>query len=82
MLIVDGSRVPTHDPSVAERSKNRRYCTNHQAVIKDVVGPTRSVCWAACSDSPFRWLVERPLVQPARLGGIQLWSAPEYRSAI
>lgn len=33
MLIVDGTLVPTRDHAVAERSKNRRYSTNHQVVI-------------------------------------------------
>ncbi|MBH0246110.1 transposase [Streptomyces cavourensis] len=33
VLIVDGILVPTRDHSVAERSKNYRYSTNHQVVI-------------------------------------------------
>ncbi len=33
MLIVDGALVPTRDHTVAERSKNYRYSTNHQVVI-------------------------------------------------
>lgn len=33
VLIVDGTLVPTHDHSIAERSKNYRYSTNHQVVI-------------------------------------------------
>ncbi|WP_435285823.1 transposase [Streptomyces bacillaris] len=33
VLIVDGTLVPTRDHSVAERSKNYRYSTNHQVVI-------------------------------------------------
>jgi hypothetical protein len=33
VLIVDGPLVPTRDHTVAERSKNYRYSTNHQVVI-------------------------------------------------
>ncbi|CCK24998.1 Putative transposase for insertion sequence element IS112 [Streptomyces davaonensis JCM 4913] len=33
VLIVDGTLIPTRDHSVAERSKNYRYSTNHQVVI-------------------------------------------------
>ncbi|MFB8136330.1 transposase [Streptomyces mirabilis] len=33
VLIVDGTLVPTRDHSIAERSKNYRYSTNHQVVI-------------------------------------------------
>lgn len=33
MLIVDGTLVPTRDHSIAERSKNYRYSTNHQVVF-------------------------------------------------
>jgi hypothetical protein len=33
VLIVDGTLAPTRDHSVAERSKNYRYSTNHQVVI-------------------------------------------------
>lgn len=33
VLIVDGSRVPTHDRSIAEHSKDYRYSTAHQVVI-------------------------------------------------
>jgi hypothetical protein len=33
VLIVDGTLVPTRDHTVAERSKNYRYSTNHQIVI-------------------------------------------------
>ncbi|MEV7681979.1 transposase [Streptomyces sp. NPDC088341] len=33
VLIVDGTVVPTRDHSIAERSKNHRYSTNHQVVI-------------------------------------------------
>lgn len=33
VLIVDGTLVPTRDHTVAERSKNYRYSTNHQAVV-------------------------------------------------
>ncbi|MFF3620915.1 transposase [Streptomyces sp. NPDC002467] len=33
VLIVDGTLVPTRDHTVAERSKNHRYSTNHQVVI-------------------------------------------------
>ncbi|MFF4174246.1 transposase [Streptomyces sp. NPDC001744] len=33
VLIVDGTLVPTRDHTVAERSKNYRYSTNHQVVI-------------------------------------------------
>lgn len=33
MLIVDGTLVPTRDHTVAERSENYRYSTNHQVVI-------------------------------------------------
>ncbi|WP_328492488.1 transposase [Streptomyces sp. NBC_00414] len=33
VLVVDGTLVPTRDHSVAERSKNYRYSTNHQVVI-------------------------------------------------
>ncbi|WP_411139887.1 transposase [Streptomyces sp. x-80] len=33
VLIADGTLVPTHDHTVAERSKNYRYSTNHQVVI-------------------------------------------------
>ncbi|MFI9391996.1 transposase [Streptomyces bauhiniae] len=33
VLIVDGTLVPTRDHSIAERSKNCRYSTNHQVVI-------------------------------------------------
>jgi hypothetical protein len=32
-LVVDGTLVPTGDHTVAERSKNHRYSTNHQLVI-------------------------------------------------
>ncbi|GGW56207.1 hypothetical protein GCM10010503_36660 [Streptomyces lucensis JCM 4490] len=32
-LIVDGTLVPTRDHTIAERSKNYRYSTNHQVVI-------------------------------------------------
>jgi hypothetical protein len=31
--IVDGTLVPTRDHTVAERSKNYRYSTNHQVVV-------------------------------------------------
>lgn len=33
VLIVDGTLVPTRDHTIAERSKNYRYSTNHQAVV-------------------------------------------------
>lgn len=33
VLIVDGTLVPTRDHSIAERSKNYRYSTNHYVVI-------------------------------------------------
>ncbi|MGW7342715.1 transposase family protein [Streptomyces sp. NPDC054854] len=33
VLIVDGTLVPTRDHTVAERSKNYRYSTNHHVVI-------------------------------------------------
>lgn len=33
VLIVDGTSVPTHDHTIAERSKNYRYPTNHQMVV-------------------------------------------------
>lgn len=33
VLIVDGTRVPTRDHSVAEQSKNYHYSTAHQGVI-------------------------------------------------
>ncbi|WP_329453771.1 transposase (plasmid) [Streptomyces sp. NBC_01724] len=33
VLIVDGTLVPTRDHTVAERSENCRYSTNHQVVI-------------------------------------------------
>lgn len=33
VLTVDGTLVPTRDPTVAEQSENYRYSTNHQAVI-------------------------------------------------
>ncbi len=33
VLIVDGTLVPTCDHTIAERSKNNRYSTNHQVVI-------------------------------------------------
>ncbi|GAA2531290.1 hypothetical protein GCM10010398_15490 [Streptomyces fimbriatus] len=33
MLIVDGTLVATRDHTIAERSKNYRYSTNHQVVI-------------------------------------------------
>ncbi|UKY55462.1 transposase [Streptomyces inhibens] len=33
VLIVDGTLVPTRDHSIAEKSKNYRYSTNHQVVI-------------------------------------------------
>lgn len=32
-MIVDGTLVPTHDHTIAERSKNYWYSTNHQVVI-------------------------------------------------
>ncbi|REE61993.1 DDE family transposase [Streptomyces sp. 3212.3] len=33
VLIVDGTLVPTRDHTIAERSKNYRYSTNHQVVV-------------------------------------------------
>ncbi|MFC7940228.1 transposase [Streptomyces sp. NPDC057387] len=36
VLIVDGTLVPTRDHTIAERSKNYRYSTNHQVVIDAV----------------------------------------------
>ncbi|CAG6392202.1 hypothetical protein SCOCK_150174 [Actinacidiphila cocklensis] len=33
VLIVDATLVPTRDHTIAERSKNYRYSTNHQVVI-------------------------------------------------
>ncbi|MGW2240402.1 transposase [Streptomyces sp. NPDC001759] len=33
VLIVDGTLVPSRDHTIAERSKNYRYSTNHQVVI-------------------------------------------------
>ncbi|MEW1910951.1 transposase [Kitasatospora sp. NPDC085895] len=33
VLIVDGTLVPTRDHTIAEKSKNYRYSTNHQVVI-------------------------------------------------
>lgn len=33
VLIVDGTLVPTRDHTLAQRSKNYRYSTNHQVVI-------------------------------------------------
>ncbi len=33
VLIVDGTLVPTRDHTIAERSKNYRYSTNHQVLI-------------------------------------------------
>lgn len=33
VLIVDGTLVPTRDHTIAQRSKNYRYSTNHQVVI-------------------------------------------------
>lgn len=33
VLIVDGTLVPTRDHTVAAKSKNYRYSTNHQVVI-------------------------------------------------
>lgn len=34
VLIVDGALVPTRDHTIAEKSKNYRYSTNHQVVIE------------------------------------------------
>ncbi|WP_344322234.1 transposase family protein [Streptomyces macrosporus] len=33
VLIVDGTLVPIRDHSIAERSKNHRYSTDHQVVV-------------------------------------------------
>lgn len=33
VLIVDGTLVPTRDHTIAEKSKNYRYSTNHQVVV-------------------------------------------------
>ncbi|MEV6592372.1 transposase [Streptomyces acidicola] len=33
VLIVDGTLVPTRDHTIAEKSKNYRYSTNHQVII-------------------------------------------------
>lgn len=47
VLIVDGTLVPTRDHTIAEKSKNYRYSTNHQVVIdadtRLVVGVGRPV---------------------------------------
>lgn len=58
MLIVDAALVSTRDHTVAERSKNYRYSTNHQVVIDadtrlvvvvgrpgSTPGPRRRVRW-------------------------------------
>lgn len=37
VLIVDGTLVPTRDHAIAERSKNYRYSTNHQAAVGNTV---------------------------------------------
>lgn len=44
VLIVDGTLVPTRDHTVAERSKNYRYSTNHQVVIDQIPG---ALSWSA-----------------------------------
>ncbi|MFC8491548.1 transposase [Streptomyces sp. NPDC057235] len=43
VLIVDGTPVPTRAHTVAERSKNHRYATNHQVVIDADSRPVAAV---------------------------------------
>ncbi|GAA2688614.1 transposase [Streptomyces anthocyanicus] len=66
VLIVDGTRVPTRDHSIAERSKNYRYSTNHQVIID---ADTRRVV-----------AVGRPL--PGNHNGCKAWELSGAKAAV
>ncbi|MDX3059461.1 transposase family protein [Streptomyces sp. NE06-03E] len=66
VLIADGTLVPTRDHTIAERSKNYRYSTNHQVVID---ADTRHVV-----------LVGRPL--PGNRNDCKAWEESGAKAAV
>ncbi|GAA3398315.1 hypothetical protein GCM10017752_60920 [Streptomyces roseoviridis] len=51
VLIVDGTLVPTRDHTIAERSTNYRYSTDHQIVIDaDTCGRHPGQAWLRQSE--------------------------------
>lgn len=66
VLIVDGTLVPTRDHTLAQRSKNYRYSTNHQVVID---ADTRRVV-----------VVGRPL--PGNRNGCKAWEESGAKAAV
>ncbi|WP_426501743.1 transposase [Streptomyces sp. D54] len=66
VLIVDGTLVPTRDHTIAERSKNYPYSTNHQVVID---ADTRHVV-----------VVGRPLA--GNRNGCRAWEESGARAAV
>ncbi|WP_329212559.1 transposase [Streptomyces sp. NBC_01708] len=66
VLIVDGTLVPTRDHTVAERSKNYRYSTNHQVVID--------------ADTRFVVVVGRPL--PGNRNDCKAWAESGAKDAV
>ncbi|KQX56104.1 hypothetical protein ASE09_25780 [Streptomyces sp. Root66D1] len=49
MLIVDGTPVPIRDHTIAERSKNYQYSTNHQVAANRARGGSKIICGTALS---------------------------------
>ncbi|MET9832830.1 transposase [Streptomyces sp. NPDC006385] len=66
VLIVDGTLVPTRDHSIAERSKNYRYSTNHQVVLD--------------ADTRLVVAVGRPL--PGNRNDCKAWELPGAKAAV
>ncbi|MCZ4120322.1 transposase [Streptomyces sp. H39-S7] len=66
VLIADGTLVPTRDHSIAEKSKNYRYSTNHQVVID--------------ADTRLVVVVGRPL--PGNLNDCKAWAEPGAKAAV
>lgn len=66
VLIVDGTLVPTRDHTIAARSKNYRYSTNHQVVID--------------ADTRLVVLVGRPL--PGNRNDCKAWEESGGKAAV
>ncbi|WP_329042200.1 transposase [Streptomyces sp. NBC_00178] len=66
VLIVDGTLVPTRDHTIAEKSKNYRYSTNHQVVID--------------ADTRLVVVVGRPL--PGNRNDCKAWEESGAQSAV
>ncbi|BFV54996.1 hypothetical protein KCMC57_up01000 [Kitasatospora sp. CMC57] len=66
VLIVDGTLVPTRDHSIAEKSKNYRYSTNHQVVVD--------------ADTRLVVAVGRPV--PGNRNDCKAWAEPGAKAAV